>query len=108
MPYVYSLNILFERHLSNALQLIDQGGVFCFVGERSGRRVYQVQGQRSNERYTVFPAHFCSCQSFHYDVVSKAEAVYCKHQLATRLAVCLGKARTTHVADTVLADVLQE
>ncbi len=42
MPYVYSLNILFERHLSNALQLIDQGGVFCFVGERSGRRVYQV------------------------------------------------------------------
>lgn len=37
-----SLNFLFEKHLSNALQIIDQGGVFCFVGEKSGRRVYQV------------------------------------------------------------------
>ena len=32
----------------------------------------------------------------------------CKHQLATRLAVCLGKERTTIVADPVLAEVLQE
>ena len=41
-PIFRSLNFLFEKHLSNALQIIDQGGVFCFVGERSGRRVYQV------------------------------------------------------------------
>lgn len=36
----------------------------------------QVQGSRASDRYTVFPAHFCSCQSFYYDVVSKVEALY--------------------------------
>lgn len=40
------------------------------------RPALQVQGQRSSDRYTVFPAHFCSCQSFHYDVVSRTEAIY--------------------------------
>ena len=41
-----SLAFLFDKHLSKALQIIDQGGVFCFTGERSGRRVYEVQVSR--------------------------------------------------------------
>lgn len=35
-------------------------------------------------------------------------ALQCKHQLATRLAACLSKERTTVVEDTVLAEILQE
>lgn len=34
----------------------------------------QVKGH-GNEHYLVFPRHFCSCQSFHYDVLSKSEAI---------------------------------
>ena len=69
-----SLHFLLEKHFAKAVQIVDQGGVFCFVGEQSGRKAYQVQGQSSSDRYTVYPWHYCSCQAFFYDVVSKQEA----------------------------------
>ncbi len=56
-----SLHFLFDSHLVKALQIVDQGGVWAFVGASSGRRVYQVHGQ-SADSYIVFPAHYCSCQ----------------------------------------------
>ena len=56
-----SLHFLFDSHFAKALQIVDQGGVFCFVGAGSGRRVYQVRGH-SSEDYVVFPGHYCSCQ----------------------------------------------
>ena len=56
-----SLHFLFDSHFAKALQIVDQGGVFCFVGASSGRRVYQVRGH-SSEDYVVFPGHYCSCQ----------------------------------------------
>ena len=46
-------------------------------------------------------------QAFFFDVVSKAEALACKHQLAVRLAEALGKARTSTLGDLALADLLQ-
>lgn len=50
-----------------------------------------------------------SCtQAFFFDVVSKGEAVACKHQLAARLAAALGKAREATVPDLTLAHLLQE
>ena len=102
-----ALYCLFDKHLAKALQIVDQGGVFCFVGERSGRRAIQVHGQ-SGEAYAVCPAHYCSCQAFFFDVVSRAEAPACKHQLAARLAAALGKQRTSTVREEVLAEVLQQ
>lgn len=56
-----SLHFLFDSHLVKALQIVDQGGVWTFVGASSGRRVYQVHGQ-SADSYIVFPTHYCSCQ----------------------------------------------
>lgn len=47
-------------------------------------------------------------QAFFFDVVSKDEAVACKHQLAARLAAALGKAREQTVSDLHLAHLLQE
>ena len=41
-------------------------------------------------------------------MVSKGEAVACKHQLAARLAAALGKAREQTVSDLHLAHLLQE
>ncbi|KAL4438696.1 hypothetical protein ABPG77_006300 [Micractinium sp. CCAP 211/92] len=102
-----SLHFLFDSHLVKALQIVDQGGVWAFVGASSGRRVYQVHGQ-SADSYIVFPAHYCSCQAFFFDVVSKTEAVACKHQLAARLADALGRTRVQTVSDVALAHLLQE
>ena len=47
-------------------------------------------------------------QAFFFDVVSKEDAVTCKHQLAARLADALGKARVQTVSDAALALLLQE
>lgn len=49
-----------------------------------------------------------AAQAFFFDVVSKAEAVACKHQLAARLADALGRARQQTVSDLALAQLLQE
>ena len=105
--HLSALHFLFDKHLTKALQIVDQGGVFCFVGEPSGRRAWQVQGQAS-EAYAVHPGHYCSCQAFFFDVISKAEASCCKHQLAARLAQALGRVRVTPVTDLVLAELLQQ
>ena len=35
----------------------------------------QVQAKSSSDRHIVFPKHFCSCQSFFFEVVCKSEAV---------------------------------
>lgn len=71
-----SLHFLFDKHFAKAVQIVDHSGVFSFEGERSRRRVFQVQGHRQGDRYTVIPGHFCSCQNFYFDVVSKNEATY--------------------------------
>lgn len=141
-----SLHFIYGTNLAKALQIVDQGGVACYVGAGSGRRVFLVHGHAA-EHYLVHPDHYCSCQvrrqgrgrggcptagrraaagtsrlqrstalpaptsppqAFFFDVVSKDEAVACKHQLAARLAAALGKAREQTVSDLHLAHLLQE
>ncbi|KAI3431607.1 hypothetical protein D9Q98_004657 [Chlorella vulgaris] len=82
-----NLHFLYDSHFAKALQIVDQGGVWCFVGASSGRRVYQA---------------------FFFDVVSKAEAAACKHQLAARLADALNKTRVQTVSDIALGHLLAE
>lgn len=62
--------------MQKAASIVDQGGVVCYIGSASGRRVYQVQGHRLREHYTVFPDNYCSCQSFFYDIATKSEGVF--------------------------------
>lgn len=73
-----SLRLLFGKHFENAVHVVDQRGVVCLIGETSNRRVYQVQssGHKGKEQYTVFPNHYCSCQSFFFDIATKSEGTY--------------------------------
>ena len=104
--HLSALHLLFDKHFEKACQLVDQGSVYTFVGERSGRRAYQVRGHSSTGSYLVVPRQFCSCQSFFFEVVSKAEAAFCKHQLAVLLAEALKVSKVTHVNDLVIAEIL--
>jgi predicted nucleic acid-binding Zn finger protein len=70
------LDLLFGGHFDKATQIVDQGGVFAFIGRESQRKVFQVQGHKNKGNYTVFPRHYCSCHSFFFDVATKGEAVY--------------------------------
>lgn len=56
-----SLHFIYGTNLAKALQIVDQGGVACYVGAGSGRRVYLVHGHAA-EHYLVHPDHYCSCQ----------------------------------------------
>ena len=98
--------LLFDKHFEKACQLIDQGGVDLYIGRGSDRKVYQVKGNIGSGTYLVIPNSFCSCQSFYFEVVSKLEAVYCKHQLAVLLADALKKTRVTYVSNLVIAEIL--
>ncbi|KAL6784269.1 hypothetical protein ACKKBG_A05490 [Auxenochlorella protothecoides x Auxenochlorella symbiontica] len=104
--HLVSLSVVFGKLLPKALRTLDTGGVFCFQGEPSGRSVYHIQGQSGSEPYLVYPEHFCECHAFQFDVLTKQDAVLCKHQLAARLACSLGTLRTSTVSDLVIADLL--
>ncbi|KAK9813349.1 hypothetical protein WJX73_001709 [Symbiochloris irregularis] len=106
-----SLNFLFDRNFTRAVQLVEQGAVSCFVAMKSRRTVFQVKGASAKgpgpaDSYLVFPTHFCSCHSFMWDVVSREEAICCKHQLAARLAQAMRSCPTTEIPDHLLAQML--
>ncbi|KAK9803872.1 hypothetical protein WJX72_001088 [[Myrmecia] bisecta] len=104
--HLSSLNFLFDKNCGRALQIVDQGGVKCFIAQDSRRKVFQVQGKTAADQYIVFPEHYCSCQAFFYDTVGRGDAVYCKHQLAARIADSLQRCVMAEVPDTVLAMML--
>eukprot|EP00884_Botryococcus_braunii_P000074 jgi/Botrbrau1/10067/Bobra.0355s0022.1 len=104
--HLRSLHVLFDRQLPRALRIVDSGGVKCFVAQQSRRKVFQVQGKGPSDVYTVFPHHFCSCHSFFYDVASKGNAVYCKHQLAALVASSVKRCPLIIVPDAQLAAML--
>lgn len=51
--------------------------------------------------------HFCSCHAFFYDVVSKSNALMCKHLLAAQFARALQRHRTVIVSDCLFAAIAE-
>lgn len=48
----------------------------CLMHSLNSGCVAQVQGKTAADQYLVFPDHYCSCQAFFYEVVSRSEAPY--------------------------------
>ncbi|KAJ9561126.1 hypothetical protein OSB04_006286 [Centaurea solstitialis] len=102
-----NLHTLFGKNLERATRIVDQKGVKRISGETSGRFIFQIIGEsRRKEEYLCFPEHYCGCYSFFYDIVNRGEHLYCKHQLAARLAVSLGTCDDVKVSDEQLAQLL--
>ncbi|KVI10835.1 Zinc finger, SWIM-type [Cynara cardunculus var. scolymus] len=109
-PYgidTFSLHTLFGKNLERATRIVDQKGVKKISAETSGRSIFQIIGEsKRKEEYLCFPQHYCGCYSFFYDIVNRGEQLYCKHQLAARLAVSLGTCDDVKVSDEQLAQLL--
>lgn len=101
-----SLHFFYDKQLQKALQLVDSGAVTCFIASVSRRKVFQVQGHSTADLYSVFPTHYCSCYSFHHDVVVRRESACCKHQLGARLAEALRICPVIEISDEALANLL--
>lgn len=101
-----SLELLFGSTLDKAVQIVDQDAIACFVGQPSQRRLCVVKGRTGGDSYIVFPAHYCSCKAFRFDIVGKAEGLLCKHQLAAQLVEALQRSTPELVDDMLLAEML--
>ena len=81
-----------ELYENNAVKLI-----FC---EETREYVFHVTSTEnsSNKYTTLFKGfngyitnwHYCTCSDFQQSVISQNNAIYCKHQLAARLAYAMG------------------
>ncbi|CAI0424826.1 unnamed protein product [Linum tenue] len=101
------LHFLFGKNMERATRIVDQRGVKRISGEPSGRFVFQVVGEsRRLEEYLCFPERYCACYSFFYDIVSRGDQLFCKHQLAARLGAALGVCINVKVSDEQLAELL--
>ena len=79
---------IFPSSLLPALDLVDHKAVIK-LRSTSGRCVYEVAGV-SEERYLcLLEADFCPCTSFQYSVLTKEEAIMCKHLLAVHICIAL-------------------
>ncbi|KAG1673284.1 hypothetical protein FOA52_002564 [Chlamydomonas sp. UWO 241] len=106
--HLLQLHHLYGKNWVNALRLVDDCGVTCYVAQPSGRTAFRVKGKAAGDHYSVFPRHFCSCQAFFYEVVCKSDALCCKHQLAARLAVLTNNCSTVTVSDEAMAGMLMQ
>ena len=78
------MNVLFEKHLGAALEILDKGWV-SKVRTESNRELFIVKG-KSESQYVVI-ADFCPCQYFASSVAT-GEVHWCKHLIAVQLRDC--------------------
>jgi predicted nucleic acid-binding Zn finger protein len=100
-------SIFDEKHLSNALELVQNGKVKRLVAHRSRRWCFQVAGRTAKETYLCYPDAFCSCRAFQWDVISRGEKVACKHQLAVKVATAVNVVCDSEVTDLLMAQLLE-
>jgi len=107
------LYFVFDTLLFAALDIIDRNCVVQVVSVPSGRSFSQLRGQgkkagKQNSKYIVFD-HYCSCPAFTYTVLRgdpRDSPFMCKHQLAVRLALLLGKFQRKEVVDEQFVEEL--
>ena len=95
----------FSTSLLPAWDLVDHKAVIK-LRSTSGRCVYEVAGV-SEERYPcLWEADFCPCTSFHYSVLTKEEAIMCKHLLAEHICIALEQISCIDVTNHSLTESL--
>lgn len=84
--------------LSGAADILDNKSVTRVVARESGREFFVVDGNGRNKAHTCIPG-FCTCMSYCLNVVTKPDALVCKHELAVLLSDSLGLALTRELPD---------
>lgn len=85
------LNGLFGETLKPALDIVDRKKVKIYRNKCGEKELIEISSHQ-NIVYRLFPAvNYCSCKAFHRTVVRERQAFHCKHILAAKLAIILGK-----------------
>lgn len=87
-----SLHSVFGNVLERSLDILEKYPTFTAYTTKNKLRVLlEIKGE--NDRcYRVFPRiNYCPCRSFKHQVLENKSQVYCKHVLAARIALILGR-----------------
>ena len=87
-----ALLCLFQGSLHQAFDLLDHGDITRYTCP-AGRELYRVRGSGGRFYICLTSSNYCSCPSFVYKVLVKADSLLCKHMLAVQLtkAIAAGK-----------------
>lgn len=86
-----SLHSVFGVTLQKALDIFEKYPIFTVYITSKKKTLIEVKGDKDTY-YRVFPKqNYCSCLAFKHLVLERKIEVTCKHILAARLAVILGK-----------------
>lgn len=101
------LNGLFGETLKQALDIVDRNKVKIYRDKSEGKELIEIPSHQSIV-YRLFPKiNYCSCKGFHQTVVKERQAYICKHILAARLAIILGKITEEAGSDDMLKVLTQ-
>jgi len=97
---------MFSQTFEAALEIIDKGLITWVEAHPSGRAFYLIEGKKPASH--VCFGHYCSCPSFTYNVINRADSLYCKHQLAAKLVeIYPSKLKKKEITDTEYVEAVQ-
>ncbi|PAV19041.1 zinc finger SWIM domain-containing 7 [Pyrrhoderma noxium] len=95
-----------DNTLRAALDIIDHESVI-HLKTYWGREYYEVHGSTSTYAiYIDLPSYmpvYCTCPAFSFSVLSSEDTIVCKHILAVKVALRLGRCRTRNVKEQDIA-----
>lgn len=83
---------MFGAVLERSLDILEKYTTFvAYTTADKSRILIEIKGD--NDRcYRVFPRiNYCPCRSFKHQVIERKAQILCKHVLAARIALILGK-----------------
>ncbi len=98
-----TLSKLFEKRLSQAMALVDNGKVTRHRFIPSRRTIWVVKGRKGD--YQVMPdSMFCTCDDYYFRVMDKKKQL-CYHLVAQQIAEGLGRFVESDLADSKYSEV---
>ncbi|EGG17775.1 hypothetical protein DFA_08774 [Cavenderia fasciculata] len=80
---------IFNKTVFSSLQLVDNDSISKYIFFPSNRSIYVVDGRKGTKYMCLLDANYCSCPSFGFNVLSKQDSIYCKHQIASLIGEIL-------------------
>jgi len=99
-----SLNSVFGSTITeHALELIDDDSVFLI--ESHERHIFQIVGSKGDIYTIMETSNFCTCEFFKHQVL-KDKALCCKHFLAAKVAIILGRFKTKNETSEGITSII--
>ena len=89
--------------------IVDSRKVSVMRDVVTGQFFFSVRGQNHGDSdvYTC-SFHHCSCPAFHKQVTQSKQSIYCKHQLAARIAISLNKLKIEELQQNQWKEMLNK